>query len=671
MPDLSMAYFTPAINSRSIIRFLFLLLAYSAALFAEEDNQIARVTRLYGKARILVNPRDNIGNEGTFILHNGKFYQIRELALATPILKGSIIITGKETMLRLAYNNGDQITVSSSAIYEINWKTAENEGKPVIDLSFGTLRAVIQKSGPRNGTVINAGEIEVVVKGTDFHMISDSNTGFSKVTAVRGKVYLRQKSKTNAKEIEIPEGYSAEMPASQTKNDADSMPEESGKISTHKTTRSELDYVRSTSLVEMATIFNPQLSELIANLEKKSVKAALEDIKEHHRDQYENILKEKKEIADVNYLLDFPIKKKSNKVREKEDMTARKETFSDETDTSGQDTGKKMKDGSRKEVIPPKKEEPSIDKSIRFQTAEKIKSRDRKIRIVDYSDYMLPRYNKAAVFSLRYFEPNVFIQLTPSVKSGKHQEKDNGLSTKNDGSTIDFFGSALYILPRAIRAGATIDLIKTGEKYETASGSAKLQYNRQETDLYAASIISQNFGLGFDVLFLNASQELNGTYQQTNEAMAQIISPSIMYGNSGMELVLQWRQNIERDMVRFDGYTRLDALVPADNGIFMTGAVIHNLRAYTSSLKNTTDLTCGMLYSTQKWYAGGSLTYFQDGKDGYSLGGYGINFDGSSSIGNHQEAGAGIGYENHRGSVDQEKSEYGIISIKLSYFKRF
>ncbi len=296
-----------------------LIAGLSVALLPVEASSAstATIVRLEGTAQVLTEPsaaaKSGVAGQ---VMFDGKFYASKQARAGLKIGKGDVLQTGKDSKVRLIFPNGDAFTISPDTAYRMDW---EDEKKPMVDLMFGKVRAVIRKGGPRQNLNVRANSAVMGVRGTDFFVRGHTPGGGSALHVLRGEVTVAPRSAPQ-QQVAVASGFSAEIPAAPTppteiaKNDRTVAPSKSVPVQPaivlKRTTKSELIDIQQSSKVEKVGApaggpgsLSPESVELEA-LEKKAYESTVADIKETDPVLYQQVMKETadKPLQDVDNL---------------------------------------------------------------------------------------------------------------------------------------------------------------------------------------------------------------------------------------------------------------------------------------------------------------------------------------------------------------------------------
>lgn len=256
------------------------------------SSHVATISKLQGKVELYA-PVDLYPQvQGSHILYQSKTYRIVSAEVGTKILNYMIVNTDKKSKAKIVFSNGDQIYVTPSSQYEVNWEEIKGkvkEGPTGINLMYGAIRMMVDKEGPRSGTKVKTRSATFAVRGTDFHVAQSGSSGTSQVSVLRGRVEattLKQKNQ-KAEVLVVETGKSALTQQGQTQAEL------------VKTTKQDLKQIALESKVEMKEEAIPQeLKAEITKLEEKATDNIMKDIKRVDPVLYEEIKTAK--ITDVD-----------------------------------------------------------------------------------------------------------------------------------------------------------------------------------------------------------------------------------------------------------------------------------------------------------------------------------------------------------------------------------
>jgi hypothetical protein len=258
------------------------------------SSHVATISKLQGKVELYA-PVDLYPQvQGSHILYQSKTYRVVNAEVGTKVSNHMIVNTDKKSKAKIVFSNGDQIYVTPSSQYEVNWEEIKGkvkEGPTGINLMYGAIRMMVDKEGPRSGTKVKTRSATFAVRGTDFHVAQSGSSGTSQVSVLRGKVEATTLAQKNKKtEVVVVEtGKSALTQQGQAQAEL------------VKTTKQDLKQIALESKVEMKEEVIPEkLKAEINKLEEKATDNIMKDIKKADPVLYEQIKTAK--ITDVDSL---------------------------------------------------------------------------------------------------------------------------------------------------------------------------------------------------------------------------------------------------------------------------------------------------------------------------------------------------------------------------------
>ena len=270
-----------------------LLLAILYVLsFSASASQVATISKMQGKVDLYA-PVDLYPKiEGSHILYQQKTYRIVAAQVGSKILNHMIVNTGKKSKVKIIYSNGDQIYVTPSSQYEVNWEEVKGNTKKEptgINLMYGAIRMLVDKDGPRSGAKIKTRSATFAVRGTDFHVSQNGSSGTSQVSVLRGRVETVTVAQNDKK---------SESVFVETGRSAYTKPGETS-VELVKTTKQDLKQIALESKVEMkAELIPEKLQPEITQLEEKAKENVIKDMKKENPSLYQEIKTAKIEDLD-------------------------------------------------------------------------------------------------------------------------------------------------------------------------------------------------------------------------------------------------------------------------------------------------------------------------------------------------------------------------------------
>jgi hypothetical protein len=314
---------------------------FTGILFFVSTNLIATVhtgtiSKLRGTVEILSGGTKSVTGKGPHVKYNEKYYTLTKPGIGDKVFKGQILRTGKRSLVRIIFENGDQFMVGPGSEYVLSIPDKKAQKSSLINLTRGKLRAIISKDGPRNKMEVETRNVAMGVRGTDFY-VDAKGYDRSEVSVIRGEVKLEEKPvekivKKKAKEIKVVRkslepkkevtlktGYSAAFTVERkidkiVKSDKESIKKVAKEVietdlKIKRTTKQKLVSIQKNTVVKetpeekkVAEKVDEIVKKKIEKLEKKAVKVTLDDIKTHTPELYKKIKKEEKKIASADQL---------------------------------------------------------------------------------------------------------------------------------------------------------------------------------------------------------------------------------------------------------------------------------------------------------------------------------------------------------------------------------
>jgi hypothetical protein len=255
--------------------------------FANAGAQVGTVTLVQGQVKLLTHPGKTIQGPPPHALFQGLYYSARDAQVGDRLDKGNVIRTFPGAKARIIYDNGDQFHVAPATSFAITWDKDTAEGKPEMTLAYGGARGVIAKGGPRSHFVIRTRTAVMGVRGTDFFIGVDPETGATETATLRGSVSVASAATPEAPAVEVKAGQAASVAAPLPTQATSGTPEqEAPKIEVRKASQQELGAIQKTSEVkpEPVSIATPgapptESAKLVEKLEAQAQVATLNDIR--------------------------------------------------------------------------------------------------------------------------------------------------------------------------------------------------------------------------------------------------------------------------------------------------------------------------------------------------------------------------------------------------------
>ncbi len=263
------------------------LLALPSLVLANTFTATAVVAK--GDVKVLNSKIEPTSETKKFVLFEGQKYTYKRIKIGMRLRPGQVVLTGTNGRAKLAYTNGDHMMIAPGTSVTVPSPVKGKKGTSSIQLIYGKMRALISKKGPRNKMNVRTKSAVAGVRGTDFFIGHNHNTGME-VVVLRGEVAIYNDPEKLATEIGddklevVKTGYHAQVKAKQ-------------KIEKLEASKEQLLDVQASSYVPLTTEDLKALPQkdkaAVLKLEKQTSTAALEDIKLHDPEQYK-VLKGKK-----------------------------------------------------------------------------------------------------------------------------------------------------------------------------------------------------------------------------------------------------------------------------------------------------------------------------------------------------------------------------------------
>lgn len=266
---------------------IFLILSFN--LYASTHQGV--IVRKQGDVELLTNPSKTVSKNGKTVLYEGIYYTLQKARLGMKVRNGNIIRTKNKSKARVVYRNGDQVNVGEGSTLKIYWERKKKSKKTVsgYNLIYGKVRAIINKDGPRSGSIVKTKSAVMGIRGTDFSVTQRGANSKTSLAVIRGKVNFND-SKRPKKIIQVKQGFSAEVENNKKK---------ATKLSISKTTKKELEDIQRQSEVKKSKdVKSTKLEKELAKLEEKATENTLKDIKTYEPELYKKLKKNK--INDID-----------------------------------------------------------------------------------------------------------------------------------------------------------------------------------------------------------------------------------------------------------------------------------------------------------------------------------------------------------------------------------
>lgn len=188
---------------------VFMLFVCAGTAFGAQDEHTATITRLEGEVRIL-SPKSGNGKTARV---QGKDYDFRQAVEGDKVGMEHVLQSLKGGRARIVFPNGDQMALAQNSLLKLSLVLSKKVAKPVVDLMFGKVRAIIQQGGPRANSEVRTATMTMGVRGTDFFVVGTGAEGKSAVTVLRGEVAVRPTEADEGKEVKVASGFTFTTPA--------------------------------------------------------------------------------------------------------------------------------------------------------------------------------------------------------------------------------------------------------------------------------------------------------------------------------------------------------------------------------------------------------------------------------------------------------------------------
>ena len=254
-----------------------------AGTIASSAEQVAVVTRVEGEVKLLVEPeaQEAGSTAGSLVVFEGTKYRATAAKVGDHVGRGNVLQTDPKSKARVIYKNGDQFTVGPATAYKITWDEAKGD-KPLLQLFYGKVRALVEKDGPRTGLEVRTKSAVMGVRGTDFHAQAWSKSGGSEVSVLRGAVAVRDAKAPEAKPVTVETGFSAVLRPAAPAAAGNAGQATAPALQLKPTSREQLVVIQHVSKVAKATVTTGQPETVaieVQALEKQATNTALADIK--------------------------------------------------------------------------------------------------------------------------------------------------------------------------------------------------------------------------------------------------------------------------------------------------------------------------------------------------------------------------------------------------------
>jgi hypothetical protein len=269
--------FGSGFNSMGLLWGLLISAGLPLSAWAGSDRPI--LTLVQGEVMILSSPRDRSHGDSEVpkgqvrSKFDGKHYLSRKPAVGDEVELDAWIRTFPGARARLVYPNGDQLNVGPGSFLKIESRKPDDESasREGMTFEYGSVRAIISKTGPRSGIRIRSRSATMGVRGTDLvieELGSRRGDSTTAVTLIRGSLSVQPKGARAAQEVR-----SGETAMTGSKSGA------------RKYATSQTELKRSLVLTEQSPAVQvrpesvrPEVAEKLKALEKQAREATVEDM---------------------------------------------------------------------------------------------------------------------------------------------------------------------------------------------------------------------------------------------------------------------------------------------------------------------------------------------------------------------------------------------------------
>ena len=298
-------------TNRTITLVLLLLSFELSHASASTTDQVGILTQVQGTVKLFTHPSKTLQkteSSNPHALFEGEYYLVEDAKPGSQLDQGNIIRTAPGSKARVVYKNGDQFNVASATAYRVSWDTQTNENQTRINLTYGKIRGIIEKGGPRSHLQIRTRSAVMGVRGTDFFIAENGGAeGSTEITILRGAVEVTPQRKAQSqKPIQVKAGYSAQISTPSARALAEDKPIlKNPPVEIRKTTQEEFAGIKKSSTLgslQSAKEPNLKVQKDIESLEQKAKATALNDIKTYDKKLYAQLQKQENQIKTVDDL---------------------------------------------------------------------------------------------------------------------------------------------------------------------------------------------------------------------------------------------------------------------------------------------------------------------------------------------------------------------------------
>ncbi|MCB0414357.1 MAG: FecR domain-containing protein [Bdellovibrionales bacterium] len=297
---------------KKIVTFVSIIFFGLTLLFEEgyAAGRAGSIVSFENDVEIFVNPSKTPFSGKNQVKFNDKYYRSKKAKIGYRLDWKDVVKTGPEGKVKIAFQNGDSISISPGTAYFLDnssanpQKTEKKSG--VLNLLYGKARAVISKKGPRNNLKIKTKSSVAGVRGTDFVVSYQPKEAKTELFVLRGAVEVAPTG-TKTKSVTVKKGQVAEIKKESYVQKQQTENKDSG-IETHideQPKKMEVKSITKENLVEIqkdsqVNVDKGQMKDVpqevvqeVKQMEQACANVVLEDIKADDKVLYEKIMQEK------------------------------------------------------------------------------------------------------------------------------------------------------------------------------------------------------------------------------------------------------------------------------------------------------------------------------------------------------------------------------------------
>lgn len=241
---------------------------------AQQNDNTATITSLDGNVRILPRPTkdEHVQLPGIYSRLNRYYSGGKEAEVGMDVEIGSLIVTRKNSHVRIIYPNGDVLVLGPSTIFRLSWTTQK---KSLMEIARGTIKAWINKEGPRSDLRVETSTSVMGVRGTVFVVSANSKVKTTKLTVMRGSVAFKDAS-NHLRGYEVAAGLTAIATPALDGNE--------GNVTITTTTVIELQIIQKITIIESIDTKPPKravskdVARRVASLEQVAANEMAKDL---------------------------------------------------------------------------------------------------------------------------------------------------------------------------------------------------------------------------------------------------------------------------------------------------------------------------------------------------------------------------------------------------------